>query len=371
MSTPPRGTFYIAGGGTGGHLYPGLAIADALVAERPQLDVMFIGALRGIERTVLPTTRWRHALLDLHPLYRSKPWQNWRTVRGLASAFKSIGYEARRSPPVGILGTGGYAAGALLGYARMKSVPYFLQEQNAVAGMTVRFFSGSARAVFLGFPEARHTLPTALGDRVLVTGNPIAPPPTPLPDRAIARAKWGFSESISRVLLVFGGSQGSRAINDAFALWLAASLPIGWGVIWVTGRSEFERLAHHASDRVRVVAYQQPMADAYAAADLAVARAGAMSTAELCAWGIPMVLIPLPTAAADHQTQNAQALASAHAARLILQQTLSDGALSLALTAICSDPAQLESMGQRAHERARTDAAQAIAQHIIASLNLQ
>ncbi len=371
MTPPARGTFYIAGGGTGGHLYPGLAIADALIAERPQLDVMFIGAMRGIERTVLPTTRWRHALLDLHPLYRSKPWQNWRTVRGLASAFKSIGEETRKSPPLGVLGTGGYAAGALLGYARLTSVPYFLQEQNAVAGMTVRFFSGAARMIFLGFPEARQTLPAALGDRVLVTGNPIAPPPTAMPDRAIVRAKWGFSQSISRVLLVFGGSQGSRAINDAFALWLADSLPIGWGVIWVTGRSEYERLAHHASDRVRVVAYQQPMADAYAAADLAVARSGAMSTAELCAWGIPMVLIPLPTAAADHQTQNAQALASANAARLIVQSTLSDGALSHTLTAVCSDPTELPAMGASARARARTDAAQVIARHIVASLNLQ
>ncbi len=371
MTGGTSGTFYIAGGGTGGHLYPGLAIADALVAERPDLDVMFIGAERGIERTVLPTTRWRHALLDLHPLYRTAPWRNWRTVRGLASAFKSIGQEARKSPPIGILGTGGYAAGALLGFARLKGVPYFVQEQNAVAGMTVRFFSGGARAVFLGFPEANQTLPSGLGDRVLVTGNPITPPPVPLPDRVAARAKWGFSESIDRVLLVFGGSQGSRAINDAFAEFLADSLPTGWGVIWVTGRTEYERLARHSSDRVRVVAYQHPMADAYAAADLAVARAGAMSTAELCAWGIPMVLIPLPTAAADHQTQNAQALASAAAARLILQSTLSSGALARTLTATCCDPAQLRAMGARARARARTDAAQVIARHIITSLNLQ
>lgn len=371
MSAPVRGTFYIAGGGTGGHLYPGLAIADALVAERPQLNIMFFGAMRGIERTVLPTTRWRHALLDLHPLYRSKPWENWRTVRGLVTAFKSIDEELRKSPPIGVLGTGGYAAGALLGYARLKSIPYFLQEQNAVAGMTVRFFSGAARKVFLGFPEARQTLPTALGDRVLMTGNPIAPPPTPLPDRAASRAKWGFSESIGRVLLVFGGSQGSRAVNDSFALWLVESLPIDWGVIWVTGRADHSRLAHHASDRVRVIAYQQPMAEAYSAADLAVARAGAMSTAELCAWGIPMVLVPLPTAAADHQTQNAQALASANAARLIVQSTLSDGALSRTLTAVCSDRTLLLAMGACARDRARTDAAQVIARHIIASLNLQ
>ena len=365
------GTFYIAGGGTGGHLYPGLAIADALVAERPELDIMFIGAHRGIERIVLPSTRWRHTLLDLHPLYRSAPWQNWKTLRGLASAFSSIGALAKQSRPIGALGTGGYAAGALLGYARMNGVPYFLQEQNAVAGLTVRFFSRSARATYLGFPEAAQTLPASASERALVTGNPITPPPAPSPERAAVRTRWGFPSSIERVLLVFGGSQGSRAVNDAFAAWLPDSLPPGWGVVWVTGRTEFDRLAHHASDRVKVVAYQQPMADAYAVADLAVARAGAMSTAELCAWGIPMVLIPLPTAAADHQTQNAEALASAHAAWMILQSTLSNGGLSRTLNAICADPSMLVDMGKAARVRARVDASQVIARHILASLNLQ
>lgn len=365
------GTFYIAGGGTGGHLYPGLAIADALLAARPELDIMFIGAHRGIERIVLPTTSWRHTLLDLHPLYRSAPWQNWKTIRGLTSAISRIGALAKQSRPIGVLGTGGYAAGALLGYARMNGVPYFLQEQNAVAGLTVRFFSRSARATYLGFPEAAQTLPASARDRALVTGNPITPPPSRLPDRATARTQWGFPQPIERVLLVFGGSQGSRAVNDAFAAWLPDNLPPACGVVWVTGPTEFDRLAHHASDKVKVIAYQQPMSDAYAVADLAVARAGAMSTAELCAWGIPMVLIPLPTAAADHQTQNAEALASANAARMILQSTLSNGGLSRTLNAICADPTTLVEMGRAARVRARVDAAQVIARHILVSLNLQ
>ena len=364
------GCFYIAGGGTGGHLYPGLAIADALVAARPGLDVMFIGAQRGIERTVLPGTRWRHTLLDLHPLYRAAPWHNWKTIRGLASAFSSIGVLARKHRPLGALGTGGYAAGALLGYARFNRIPYFLQEQNAVAGLTVKFFSTQARASYLGFPESIATLPASARQHAQVTGNPIAPPPNPLPDRAVARAAWGFASSIQRVLLVFGGSQGSRAINDAVAAGLPDNLPAGWGMIWVTGRSEFDRMKQYASDRIRVVAYQQPMADAYAAADLAVARSGAMSTAELCAWAIPMLLIPLPTAAADHQTQNASALADAKAARLIAQSTLAAGALTSAIAEVCTDGALLLAMGSAARGRARVDAAQVIARHILGSLNL-
>jgi UDP-N-acetylglucosamine--N-acetylmuramyl-(pentapeptide) pyrophosphoryl-undecaprenol N-acetylglucosamine transferase len=365
------GTFYIAGGGTGGHLYPGLAIADALKAQRPELRIFFVGAHRGIERTVLPGTPWPHQLLDLHPLYRSAPWQNWKTVRGMFSAFKSLGQLMREHPAVGVLGTGGYAAGALLGYARMQNLPFFLQEQNALAGLTVRFFSSRARATYLGFPEAAETLPASARGRVVVTGNPIAPPPIPLPDRAVARARWGFGPAVNRVLLVFGGSQGSRAVNDAAAEWLRQSLPENWGAIWITGRTEFDRMKAHATDRIKVVAYQQPMADAYAAVDLAVARAGAMSTAELCAWGIPMVLIPLPTAAADHQTQNAAALAAADAARMITQSSLPTGALAHALDELCRSPAMLDAMGASAHTRARSDAAQTIAAHILTSLNLQ
>ena len=364
-------TLYIAGGGTGGHLYPGLAIADAIVQQRPGLSVTFIGAQRGIERIVLPTTQWRHELLDLHPLYRAAPWQNWRTIRGLATAFSRIGALMESHPPVGVLGTGGYAAGALLGYARLRGVPYFLQEQNAVAGLTVRVFSRRARSTFLGFPEAIATLPAAARSRAIVTGNPITPPPASPADRATGRLAWGFQPAVERVVLIFGGSQGSRAINDAVAAWLPDRLPDNWGAIWVTGRNEYERLRGYATARIQVIAYQQPMADAYAVADLAVARAGAMSTAELCAWGIPMLLIPLPTAAADHQTQNASALAAADAARMIEQGSLASGALGASLDGICAQPSQLAAMSRSARSRARTDAAQVIASHIIASLHLQ
>jgi UDP-N-acetylglucosamine--N-acetylmuramyl-(pentapeptide) pyrophosphoryl-undecaprenol N-acetylglucosamine transferase len=370
MTMRTRGTFYIAGGGTGGHLYPGLAIADAIIAQRPDMDIMFIGARRGIERTVLPTTRWRHELLDLHPLYRAAPWKNWMTIRGFASAWRRIGALTNESAALGILGTGGYAAGALLAFGRAKNIPYFLQEQNAVAGLTVRTFSAGARATYLGFPEARESLPAAGRTRALITGNPISPPPAQRVERAVARAQWGFASHIDRVLLIFGGSQGSRAINDAVAAWLPTGLAANWGAIWVTGKAEHERFVAHANERVRVIAYQQPMAEAYAAVDVAISRAGAMSTAELCAWGIPMVLIPLPTAAADHQTQNAAALARSNVAIMIPQSDLAGGALGQSMSTLTVDTSRLQRMGLAASERARVDAAQVIASHILTSVNL-
>jgi UDP-N-acetylglucosamine--N-acetylmuramyl-(pentapeptide) pyrophosphoryl-undecaprenol N-acetylglucosamine transferase len=224
--------------------------------------------------------------------------------------------------------------------------------------------------LYMGFPEAIATLPEGARASALHTGNPISPPPNPRPDREQCLADWKFNRHLSRVLLIFGGSQGSRAINDAVAAWLPGGVPDGWGVIWVTGRSEFERFQHYATDSVRVVPYQQPMADAYAVADLAIARAGAMSTAELCAWGIPMLLIPLPTAAADHQSHNARALASAGAAINVPQSTLVAGALGTSIATLLAEPTALTTMRTAAHDRAHVNAAREIAARIIANLGL-
>ncbi|MBA3558635.1 MAG: glycosyltransferase, partial [Gemmatimonadaceae bacterium] len=130
-----------AGGGTGGHLYPGLAIARALKLLRPDLDVMFIGATRGVERDVLPTAGFPYLLLDLHPLYRTKPWLNFRTLRGFASARRALGRLAREERPALVVGTGGYASGATLGYAFLHGIPVAIQEQNSYPGLTTRLAS--------------------------------------------------------------------------------------------------------------------------------------------------------------------------------------------------------------------------------------
>ena len=202
---------FFSGGGTGGHLYPALNIARALVKLEPRARPFFVGARRGIEREVLPTTEFPHELLDLHPLYRSQPWRNARTVLGLATAWRRIGALAAERPAV-VVGTGGYAAGATLGWAAAHRLPIVLQEQNSFPGLTVRAFSRVAREVYLGFPEAAERLPAAARPRALDTGNPIAPPPAVRPERAAARTAWGLPPD-GLVLLVFDGSQGSAALN--------------------------------------------------------------------------------------------------------------------------------------------------------------
>jgi len=360
---------FVTGGGTGGHLYPALAIARALVKLEPRLDPLFIGARRGIERDVLPGTEFRYELLDLHPLYRSRPWQNWRTMRGLVSAWGRISALAREGTPRLVIGTGGYAAGATMMFAARHGVPLFIQEQNSFPGRTVRAFSRFAREIYLGFPEGGDLLPQRARARAVYTGNPIAPPPSPLPDKRAARERWELPNG-GLVVLVFGGSQGSAALNSVIDRWVSRGLPDGVQMIWATGKAHYDRHARHESTRVRVLPYLSPIADAYAASDLAVARAGAMTTAELAAWQIPPILVPLPTAAADHQTVNAKALAAAGAARWIAQSDLTVDRLDAMVRELMLMPRALAAIANAERERARPDAADTIARRILSSVNL-
>src|SRR5205085_7766636 len=180
----------------------------------------FIGAKRGIERDILPTTEFPHVLLDLHPLYRTKVWNNWKTVRGGSGAWRQLTRLAHEKAPAAVVGTGGYASGLALAYAAAHRIPYALQEQNSYPGLTMRSFARWAREVYLGYPEASRYLNKAKHGVLLDTGNPIEPPPAPRPDRLAARRAWALPPQGGRVLLVFGGSQGARAINAAVAAWL-------------------------------------------------------------------------------------------------------------------------------------------------------
>jgi UDP-N-acetylglucosamine--N-acetylmuramyl-(pentapeptide) pyrophosphoryl-undecaprenol N-acetylglucosamine transferase len=354
-----------AGGGTGGHLYPGLAIARAMKRLSNEVDPFFVGARRGIERDVLPATEFDYELLDLHPLYRSRPWENWKTLRGAVSAWRDLGRLALASPPSIVVGTGGYASGLALAYARIHGIPYVVQEQNSFPGLTTRFFARHARQVHLGFPEAALRLNPGPSTVVMDTGNPIEPPPAVRPDREAARAQWGFPASGGRVMLIYGGSQGSKAINDVAAEWIRRGIPQGLFIIWATGQKTHGDYVSLENRHVRIMPYLSPVSDAYAAADFALSRGGAMATAELCAWGIPPIIVPLPTAAADHQTANAKALSAAGAGELILQSAFSAESLDAAVKRLLETPQLLEDRGKAVTARARPHAADKIARSIL------
>ena len=358
-----------AGGGTGGHLYPGIAIARALVRLRPSIEPYFVGALRGIERDVLPKTEFPHLLLDLHPLYRRNFWNNWRTLAGATSAWRRIGRMAHDERPALVVGTGGYAAGLMLAYAVVHRIAVVQQAGDSVPGLTARFFSRWSRQVYLNFPEAARVLTARDEDALLDTGAPIEPPTLPRPDRRAAREHWGFPPSGGRVMLIYGGSQGSLAINQIVAEWIDRGLPEQLHLIWATGRATYQQFEHCEGPRVRVRDYVSPISEAYAATDLALSRAGAMTTAELFAWGIPAVLVPLPTAAADHQTTNAVTLEQAGAALHIPQSQLTVERLDGTIRRLLDDPQELERLARGAAARARPDAADDIARRILRLLD--
>lgn len=358
------------GGGTGGHLYPALAIARALVRMAPAVRPFFIGAQRGIEREILPTTGFPHLLLDLHPLYRTAPWKNGATLVGLTTAWRRIGRLAREERPQLVVATGGYASGATLFWARWHGVPYVLQDQNSFVGATIRHFAGKARELYLGFPEAALTLPDAARARAIDSGNPIEPPPAMRPSREEARRIWGIPPSHGRIVLISGGSQGSAALNTAVDGWLSRGVPEGVFVIWATGHQHFTKYQSRMTQRVVVRPYIAPMSDAYAVADVAITRAGAMTTAELCAWGIPSILVPLPTAAADHQTANARALAQSGAARWLPQSEATAVRLDAEVRGVLHDAPAYAAMQRAALNRARPHAADDIARRLLTLLDL-
>ena len=360
MTAPDERRVWFAGGGTGGHLYPALAIARALVRRDSGIKPYFVGAERGIERDVLPTTEFPHVLLDLHPLYRRTPWNNWRTAVGAVSAWRALSRLAQGGWPHAVVGTGGYVAGVALAWARAHGVPTVLHESDSHPGMTTRVFARGARAVFLGFPEAKRFLSTAVDADVRALGAPIETPPEERPPRKAARAVWGLPED-AFVILTFGGSQGARALNEAMAEWCAHGLPPGVALIWATGRGQAAAYLERETAMVKVRPYLSPIADAYAAADLAITRAGAISIAELCAWGIPSILVPLPTAAQDHQAHNASAVAASGAAIHLPQPHLGVSRLESIVNDLRAHPERLASMRHAARERARPSAANDIA----------
>jgi UDP-N-acetylglucosamine--N-acetylmuramyl-(pentapeptide) pyrophosphoryl-undecaprenol N-acetylglucosamine transferase len=341
----------IAGGGTGGHLMPALAIADAIREHAPAVEPVLIGAVRGVEAQILPTRDFRFHLLPSEPIYRRTWWRNvrWPFVAGRLLRAVSRVFETER--PAAVLGTGGYASGPVVWWGTRRHIPTAIQEQNAYPGLATRWLSRRVRHVYLGLPEARRLLRFGPDTQVFDTGNPIAPPSPERKSAALARIGLDASRP---VLLVTGGSQGALAINRAVAAWLDAG---GLGqaqLIWVTGRGTYDEFSrYHRPPARQVIDFLDPMADAYSVADLVVSRAGMITVAELCAWGLPNVLIPLPTAAADHQRHNAEVLAAAGASLVLPQSELTAERLGAAIAGLLNDPAQRKQMAGRALARGR------------------
>jgi UDP-N-acetylglucosamine--N-acetylmuramyl-(pentapeptide) pyrophosphoryl-undecaprenol N-acetylglucosamine transferase len=366
----PRVLF--AGGGTGGHLYPALALGDAFKRLDPAAEVFFVGALRGVEARVLPEKGVPHRLLPLEPIRRAKPWQNWRLFPAMAQSFGGLSHIFRTFRPNLVVGTGGYASGPAVAFALLRGVPAAVQEQNSFPGVVSRLVAGRVRQIHLAFPEARRYLKPGKRTEVFEFGNPIRPPDFSV-DRTAARAKFGLGGGT--VGLVVGGSQGARAVNEALLADLRgvverrAPTSPDFEILWATGTGNFDRVQSALADLgnpawVKAMPYIEDMPAALASADFAISRAGAMSSAELCAWGVPMILVPLPTAAANHQYHNAVALAEAGAAVMVEEKELGGGRLWREMMTLVNDPVNRAALAAKAKERGQPHAADLIVREL-------
>lgn len=361
MTTAPI-SLLVAGGGTGGHLYPGIAVARELLARAPGAQVSFVGTAAGIETRVVPREGFA---LDL---IRSAGLKG-KSVKALARGVGLLplsGVDAWRvlsgRRPTVVIGVGGYSSGPVVLLAALRGVPAMLMEQNAVPGLTNRLLSSFVSAAAVTYPEtARY-----FGPRAFVSGNPV-------------RAEFFSASREARVaptpagpvrVLVFGGSQGAHAVNMAMleAAPRLARTTTPLAVTHQTGDHDLQAVRdgyRRAGLDAEVEPFLFDMADRMRQADVVVCRAGATTLAELAAAGRPSVLVPLPSAADDHQRHNAEALVARGAAEMILQRELTGDRLAASIEDLAARPARRREMADAARALARPDAAGVIVDRLL------
>ena len=365
MTRREPGVVVFSGGGTGGHFYPALALARELAAMRPDIRPFFVGSRRGVEARVLPDCGLDYALVEVEGLDRRHLWNNALVMQSLLGSVLEVFDTFRRLRPGLVVVTGGYACAPSGLVAACMGIPLALQEQNSLPGVTTRLLSRHAAQIHLAWPEATREMPRRVRHRVVVSGNPVRRPEEI--GREEARRRFGLAAQ-GRVALVVGGSQGSAVLNGRIleAVLGAPERPEDFQILWASGPAHFSgtrrELARAGSpDWVRLVPYIDDMPGALAAADLAVSRAGAMATSEFLVHGLPAILLPLPTAAEDHQTRNARALAEAGVALHLPEADADARTLWAAIADLARDDHRVASMARAARERARPDAAAHIA----------
>jgi UDP-N-acetylglucosamine--N-acetylmuramyl-(pentapeptide) pyrophosphoryl-undecaprenol N-acetylglucosamine transferase len=350
----------IAGGGTGGHVFPGIAVAEELRRLRPGSDVVFVGGRRGLEAVAVPEAGFRVRFIMSRGFPRRMwwkwPWAALVNATGFAQAFLVLLAER----PDVVLGTGGYASVSISVAAWLLGKPLLLQEQNSVPGLSNRMLSRIADEVHLSFVEARSYF--SRKDHLKVTGNPVRSYILS-GDRTAAMQEFGLTAGKPTVF-VFGGSRGAKRINQAAieAMRLLKGR-VDVQLILQTGREDYEwAKAEVEKDQLpaRVMPFLRRIHMAYAAADLVVCRSGAMTLAEIAVCGTPAILVPYPFAAHDHQVVNAMNLVDRGAAAMILDRDLSGERLAQEIAHWLSDRQGLSRMSSNARTFARPDAAERI-----------
>lgn len=307
----------ISGGGTGGHIFPAVAIANALRRRDPRTEILFVGALGRMEMERVPAAGYDIVGLPVAGFDRKRLWRNFSVLLKLWRSMRRARKVLRDFRPDIAIGVGGYASGPMLKQAQQAGVPTLLQEQNSYAGVTNKLLARKAGAICVAYPGMERFFPDG---RIIMTGNPVR---ADIVETSISKAdakKTLGMDPDRKLVLVVGGSLGARTINESIALSFDAMAEAGAQVLWQTGKLYAEECSTVAAphEHVKAMPFITDMATAYRAANLVVARAGAGTISELQLIGLPSILIPSPMVAEDHQRKNAQALVDRDAAVMVL-----------------------------------------------------
>ena len=360
------GHYLISGGGTGGHIFPAVSIANALKELDPDAEILFVGALGRMEMERVPQAGYKIIGLPVRGFNRAQPWKNISVLIDLAKSIRQVKKIIRDfKPDVGI-GVGGYASGAAMWAAANMGIPILLQEQNGFAGVTNKILKNKASKICVAYEGMERFFPA---DKIILTGNPVR--------QNLLTAKQSYSETVSqqsgltakRSLLIIGGSLGARTINEAVAAGIPALQEAGIHVVWQTGKTYYEKCKTAweeagEPENIEVHDFLSDMPDQYANADLVISRAGASSISELCLLGKPAILVPSPNVAEDHQTHNAMALVNKDAAVLVKDCEAAEKLIPTALELIRDDK-QLGSLHTNVLQLAQRDSAKRIAEEVI------
>ncbi len=308
----------ISGGGTGGHIFPALAIANEFRDRYPNAEILFVGAQGKMEMTRVPEAGYKIIGLWISGLQRKLTWSNLSFPFKLIASYFKAGSIIRRFKPHAVIGTGGYASGPIMLASTKNNIPSMIQEQNSYAGLTNKQLGSRVQRVCVAYPGMENFFPK---EKVMFTGNPVRKDIINLDskkDKALDHFAFSRNE---RTLLVLGGSLGARTINESILSGIDKLIDAQVQVIWQTGKMYYEsvRAQVHNKDlkKIRIYDFLKQMDLAYAASDVVISRAGALAISELCLAKRPSILVPSPNVAEDHQTKNAMSLVNESAAIMI------------------------------------------------------
>lgn len=356
--------FIISGGGTGGHIFPAISIANALKESYPEADILFVGAVGRMEMERVPAAGYPIEGLPVSGFDRKNMLRNvkvvWNLLRSILKARKII----RRFKPDVAIGVGGYASAPVLRAASAFGVPTLIQEQNSYAGVTNKLLAKKAARICVAYDEMERFFPK---DKIIKTGNPVRQDLFAVAPRAEAAYQFFGLDPAKKTILIVGGSLGARTINQSVIAYLKMLAASGVQVIWQTGKFYIEdaekAFKPFACKHIIVTAFVSRMDYAYAVADLVISRAGASSISELCLLAKPAVLVPSPNVAEDHQTKNALALVKHDAAVMISDTEAKDKMIPEALK-IIQDASKMTALSKNILNLAEQNSAGRIAEEV-------